>query len=295
MSEPIAEHPDADVLCDLDEGLLAGRGDEADVQAHVAACASCADFIALLGTTREQLAAVATEPMPADVATRIDAALATEAARGAPGAPDAPDVSDTADEVAVVTPLRPARRSARSRWLPATGAVAAGIALLMAGAVGLGIVNSTSGGNQPSSANSERQADGGGGAPANASVRNYTSESLASGVRMLVAGQAWAGVDRPAGPSATPLPLGTEQDTAAPPDLDRLRAPVPLAACVAELAGKPGVSPLAVDYAAFEGQPAVVIVLPDADPALLQAWVVGPACAPGNTDLRRREVVRRAG
>lgn len=283
MNEPAADHPGFDALCDLDEGLLAGTPAEADVQAHVAGCASCADVIAALAATRAQLAALPAEPMPADVAERIEAALASEA--------------ETAPTpAAVVTPLDPARRSRKPRWVRGAGAVAAGVALLMAGAVGIGVLNAvnekpetTSGAAEGNSAPSDStQRDAG-------NVPNYTSATLADGVRALVAGGP-AAVAAPQAKSASPSPrLNTKQDAAAPPDLDRLRSPAQLASCVAELAGRQGAAPLAVDYARYEGEPAVVIVLPDADPAVVQAWVVGPGCSTGNPDFRHREVVRRAG
>lgn len=283
MNEPTAGHPGVDALCELDEGLLAGTPAEADVLAHVADCASCADFIATLTATRVRLAALPAEPMPADIAERIDAALAGEA-QTTPGA------------AGVVTPLDHARRTRAPRWVRGAGAVAAGIALLTATAVGVGTfttVNEKSGtisgaaeGNSTPTDSAQRDAD---------SVPNYTQATLADGVRALVAGQSGA-AGAPQSKSASPSrPLNTQQDAPVPPDLQRLRSPAQFASCIAELAGRPGVSPLAVDYARYEGEPAVVIVLPDADPAVVQAWVVGPGCSTGNPDFRHREVVPRAG
>lgn len=286
MNEPAADHPGVDALCDLDEGLLAGTPGEADIRAHVAGCASCADFIALLATTREQLAALPAEPMPAEVAVRIDAALAREATRDAEPAPVT---------VAVVTPMDSARRTRRPRWVRSAGAVAAGIALLMAGAVGVNAFNAVneksgtiSGAAEDNSApNDSAQRDAG-------SMRNYTQSTLADDVRALVGGGP-AAAGAPQTKSSPSRPLGAQQDAAGPPDLSRLRSPAQLASCVAELTGRQGVAVIAVDYATYEGEPAVIIVLPDADPAVVQAWVVGPGCSTGNPDFRHREVVPRAG
>lgn len=290
MNEPAADHPGIDALCDLDAGLLAGTPGEADIQAHVAGCASCADFIALLATTREQLAALPAVPMPPDVAERIDAALASEATSDQ----SANDESAPAT-VAGVTPLGSAR-SRRPRWVRGASAVAAGIALLVAGAVGVdaltagneksGTVSGAAEGN--SAPNDRAQRDTG-------SARNYTSATLADGVRALVGDRNIAA--RPPQPKSAspPLPLGAQPDAVDPPDLRRLRSPAQLASCVAELTGRAGVRPLAIDYATYDGEPAVIIVLPDADPAVVQAWVVGPGCSTGNPDLRHREVVPRTG
>jgi len=286
VTEPATDHPGADALCDLDEGLLAGTTGEAELQAHVAVCAACADFLAMLATTRARLAAVADEPMPPDVAARIDAALAAEAAVS----------SDRASsEGAVVTPLR-ARRSQRSRWLPGAGAVAAGVALLMAGAIGIGAITSIDRRSGPiSGAAGDRSASTGGAPRETSGVRNYTPLTLADGVRALVGSEATA-IGPPQGKqSGRPAPQGAQQDAVRSADLARLRAPDQLAACVAELAGKQGVPPLAVDYARFQGAPAVLIVLPGPDAATVAAWVVGPACTTGRADLRRYQVVPTTG
>lgn len=291
MSEPVVDHPGDDALCDFDEGLLAGTPAEADVQSHVAGCAFCADFIALLSSTREQLAALPAVPMPADVVERIHAALATEAAV------DAEQASQPAAAVTSLDAARSSRRSRGPRWTRGAGAVAAGIALLMAGAVGFSALNS---GNEKSGTisssieggNSAPKSDGSG---RDALAQNYTRATLADGVRALVTGRS-AAVGVPQTKSASPQPLGTQQqDKVGPPDLARLRSPAQLAACIAELTGRPGVAPLAVEYATYEGEPAVIIVLPDADPAVVQAWVVGPGCSTDNPDFRHREVVPRAG
>lgn len=298
MNEPATGHPDVDTLSDLDEGLLAGTPAEAAAQSHVAGCASCADFIALLASTREQLGALPATPMPADVVARIDAALAGEAARRA--APDAalnvaPDAEPAPQPAAVVTSLDSARRSRAPRWMRASGAVAAGIALLMAGAIGYGALTTvTEKSGTISSAEGGNSAPNGAGAARDALTKNYTQATLAAGVRALVDNRTAAAI-APQTKSVSPMPLGAQQDRVGPPDLDRLRAPAQLAACITELASRPGVAPLAVDYATYEGQPAVIIVLPDADPTAVQAWVVGPACSTGNPDIRHREVVVRAG
>ncbi len=282
MNTPAADHPDLDALCDLHGGLLAGSAAEADLATHIADCASCTDFLALLATTGEQLAGLPALQIPSDVAARIDSALAAEAATVA------------ATEAAVVTPMRPSRRSRRSRWMPSAGAVAAGVALLMAAGIGISALTAPgdSSGREAGLASDKaapttRQ-------PRDAGVvANYTATTLAGGVQALVAGRTSAGAGG-AKPSATPLPLGAQQDSAESA-LARLRSPSQLAACVAELAGRPGVTPLAVDFAFYEGSPAVIIVLPGSDAASVQAWVVGPACTTGKADLRRHEVVPRSG
>lgn len=74
-----AEHPDVTEISDLTEGLLpADRRD--DIREHLEECGLCADVHASLEEIRGLLGTVPGPPrMPADVAGRIDAALAAEA------------------------------------------------------------------------------------------------------------------------------------------------------------------------------------------------------------------------
>lgn len=76
-----AGHPDVAEISDLTEGLLPPDR-STDVRRHLDACEACADVFASLEEIRGLLGSVpAPEPMPADVAHRIDAALAAEAHR----------------------------------------------------------------------------------------------------------------------------------------------------------------------------------------------------------------------
>ncbi|MFI9250638.1 anti-sigma factor family protein [Streptomyces sp. NPDC053069] len=78
-----AGHPDVAEISDLTEGLLPPAR-SADVQRHLDTCELCADVHASLEEIRGLLGSVSeAERMPADVASRIDAALAAEALLGA--------------------------------------------------------------------------------------------------------------------------------------------------------------------------------------------------------------------
>ncbi|KUN83887.1 hypothetical protein AQJ66_17125 [Streptomyces bungoensis] len=77
----MAGHPDVAEISDLTEGLLPPDR-STDVRRHLDACEPCAEVFASLEEIRELLGAVpAPERMPADVADRIDSALAAEAHR----------------------------------------------------------------------------------------------------------------------------------------------------------------------------------------------------------------------
>ncbi|MGB9377351.1 MAG: hypothetical protein WCB04_07545 [Mycobacteriales bacterium] len=276
MSDTAGRHPGLDALSDLDAGLYDGQADEKILQQHVAGCAECADLVGLLTAARQSLADLPAVPMPADVAERIVAALAGEAAGAVPPASSGRDGN--------VRELRTSARRARARRFSAAGAVAAGVALLMATAVGIGALRNTGNGSETTSGAAREQSTAAGATPrAVDGVRSYTSRTLAGGVRALLAGRA------PGAPGDTanspPAPLGAQNNAAGPAALARLRAPAELASCVTELAGRPGVTPLAVDYAEYESKPAVVIVLPGPNASVVGVWVVGPACTSGNADL----------
>ncbi|MET7291751.1 hypothetical protein ABZS79_06280 [Streptomyces griseoloalbus] len=75
----MAEHPDVAEISDLTEGLLPSARSAA-VRRHLDECALCADVQASLEEIRDLLGTMPGPPrMPAEVAGRIDAALAAEA------------------------------------------------------------------------------------------------------------------------------------------------------------------------------------------------------------------------
>ena len=76
-----------------------------------------------------------------------------------------------------------------------------------------------------------------------------------------------------------------ESAARADPALDRLRTPEGLASCLTAVLPPedPEVRPLAVDYAVYQAQPALVVVLPaDGTPDKVDVFVVGADCAVGN-------------
>ncbi|MYY12494.1 hypothetical protein GT204_27225 [Streptomyces sp. SID4919] len=76
-------HPGVEELSDLTEGLLS-LGRATDLRLHLTGCGDCADLYASLEEIRDLLSDVPdTGPMPDDVITRIDLALAAEAMHGA--------------------------------------------------------------------------------------------------------------------------------------------------------------------------------------------------------------------
>ena len=87
--------------------------------------------------------------------------------------------------------------------------------------------------------------------------------------------------------------LGCVSETAAPVatvrppgDLERLVRATLAAYAVALLPpDDPSVQPLAIDYASFRGQPAMVVVLPGSVADKLDVFVVGPGCSRANDSV----------
>ncbi|MCW2606441.1 MAG: hypothetical protein JWO60_1134, partial [Frankiales bacterium] len=77
-------------------------------------------------------------------------------------------------------------------------------------------------------------------------------------------------------------PAGASTRTS-PDPLARLREPDELAGCLAELSGPDadGV-PLALDYASFEGRPALLVVLPSAREGKVDVFAVAAGCRAGD-------------
>ncbi len=66
-----------------------------------------------------------------------------------------------------------------------------------------------------------------------------------------------------------------------PDGLDALRTPEGLQDCLSSVLppDEPGLLPLAVDYASYDGRPALAVVLPDPDPSQVSVFVVGAGCS----------------
>ena len=271
----MTEHLDTDALADLDEGLL-DRDHVASARAHVAGCPRCRAELAALTGVRERLAAAAeVEPMPAEVVARLDRALAGVAAEPA----------STAVTRSVIPLREPQGSSPRGlRWLQAAAVV---VLILAGGAVAVSALrgsdnnefNATSG---SAAGKADQRAAADGSYPVTASGRHWTKTTVEAEVPRLLAGTL--------SPVLPPSSFSTENDTSGPVAAPRELAGVPaarlaggpaLADCVTELAGGPA-TPLAVDLATFDGQPAAVVLLPGiGGPGRVDVWVVPPDCAQG--------------
>jgi hypothetical protein len=239
----------------------------------------------------ELLAGLSQPSMPTDVAARIDAALAVTAA----AEPVVPLLVGT-----TVVPLS----TARSHWRsPRTFQIAAALVLVIgAGIVGVKALAGTS------SSESIAAAPGtaaGSAAPLTRSDHAYTTDSLADDVQQLVAGKlptaaALAGGSTAASAQQPGIP--SPKGTVTSPDLgggstatnlrqsaqlqDLTSSAAKLAPCIAALEeGISYVQPYAIDAGTFNGQPALIVVLPNAeDPKSYDVFVSGPACGQNHDD-----------
>ncbi|MGP4043391.1 anti-sigma factor family protein [Streptomyces sp. 2A115] len=284
-----AGHPEVTEISDLTEGLLPPSR-TADVRQHLDGCALCADVYDSLEEIRGMLGTLPGPPrMPADVAGRIDAALAAEAllnatapdAEASHSATDLPapanasrSMSDEDDGRHVSRETSAAANRPAGRPRAATGpgrtnrprrgrrgTVILG-AMFTAAALGLGglllqSLGSDTSGNG-SSAVSPQQSD---------SANTFAEEKLEGQVANLLKGEKKNG-----GPRTT-KPYGTES-AEEPSILDAVSVPD----CIKQGIGRDQ-APLAAKEGSYEGKEAYLVVMPDAsDTTRVAAYVVDSAC-----------------
>jgi hypothetical protein len=261
-------HLDLDALADV---LASGAE-----PAHVGSCPSCRARLAELGTAMPAvtaaLAALPAPELPDDLADRLAGTVQRATERGP----------------ADVLPLAPRRSVAR--WMPALAGVAAAAAL----AVGAVVLT----GNGDSSRTATDAASGPG-YRVNDTGTQYDATTLAAAVPRLLDGTApesQVGA-APGDASQTytgalqatpgPSPTGGERtaDTAVPKaalvdPLAELRTTAGLARCLSTLTdpSEEGL-PLALDYASYQGKPALVVVLPSSKADKVDVFVVPAGCA----------------
>ena len=227
--------------------------------------------------------------IPADVAARLDAALAEALLTGLTN----PEADVPAAAAATVVPITSARSS---RWRdPRILKVAAAVVLVLGGGALAVKAISGSGSSSTSTAAGAR-------APADEafsydSAHAYTSDTLATDIRSLVAGSLpkAAVTTAPQGSAAgeTPKPVGTSPGLSSSPGsgatvtkqlLDLTASVDTLAPCIAALEVEiAAVTPYAIDAGTYDGRPALIVVLPNKeDPKVYDVFVVGAKCGQGN-------------
>lgn len=290
------QHPDVSEISELTEGLLPPSR-TADVRRHLEDCTLCADVRASLEEIRDLLGTLpGPQRMPADVAGRIDAALAAEALLNAT-APDDParetthvsretaaaETEPASDPVPlpVGAPVPSADRPAgHSRAATGPGRAAKArrrraavlSAVLGAAAIGAGIFFVQ---NSQSPTLSSRADHTTSGTPVPGGTV-YSSGMLEGRVQSLLAAQ--HGQTAQSAPSAKIAP-STKNAPSDENSSDSVRSAVTVPSCVQAGTGRPSQTPLAAEQGTYEGAKVYLVVLPDqANPANVEAYIVDAAC-----------------
>ncbi|MFE3180265.1 anti-sigma factor family protein [Streptomyces violascens] len=293
------QHPDVSEISELTEGLLPPSR-TADVRRHLEGCALCADVRDSLEEIRELLGTLpGPQRMPADVAGRIDAALAAEALLNAT-APDEParETTHVSRETAAAetepasdhhplsdgspVPSAPSadRPSGHGRAATGPGRAAKArrrraavlSAVLGAAAIGAGIFFVQ---NSQSPTSSPRADHTTSGTPVPGGTV-YSSGMLEGRVQSLVAAQ--HGQTAQNAPSAKIAP-STKNAPNNENSSDSVRSAPSVPACVQAATGQTSQAPLAAEQGTYEGAKVYLVVLPDqANPANVEAYIVDAAC-----------------
>ncbi|MEU9045166.1 MULTISPECIES: hypothetical protein [unclassified Kitasatospora] len=306
------DHPPVERLADLTEGLVDSPEAVAALRRHLVGCAECRETVDALAEVQALLGGVETPPMPADIADRLDAALAQAAAEApAPAsgndrkalarpqeAPAAARRSGTpASPVRAATgpstpPSRPSARPAaatgpgrprpRRRFALLLGAAAALAALGLGGALllhpddGAGGPTVTAGAPAGTTA-----AAAPGRAPHGASAgTDYRADRLATQIQQLLARSESAPGLRPTGqakPESVLPAEGARPEPSSPasPSPSASASPAPSASCPPPASG----APLATDRGSYDGAPVDVLVYPvPGRPDLVDVYLRAPDC-----------------
>ncbi|NJP42996.1 anti-sigma factor family protein [Actinacidiphila epipremni] len=285
-------HPDVIEIADFAEDLLPAER-AAQVRTHIGSCPQCAEVLASLqeiGTLLGDLPAA--EPMPADVAARIDAALAAEADHPAetgrpagtaagiearadiprarvpretsPHASDRPPTDvprgTSAPAGRPATPTGPGRGSRRRRGLLIAALSSAGILLLGGGVYELAAHSGSSASKSDSAAVRSGAKDAGPVADVGADV-----------ARLLASGE---GTKGGASVGKSPMLGGDGSTTVTAPDGSATSVPL----CVLKATQRTE-RPLAAEREDFLGVDSYLVVLPDpAGGDQVDAFVLTAAC-----------------
>ncbi|MDN3247313.1 anti-sigma factor family protein [Streptomyces mutabilis] len=276
-------HPDVAEISDLAEGLLPPSR-TSDVRRHLETCELCADVYASLEELQGLLGTLpGPTRMPDDVADRIDAALAAEAALSSTGDHDGARVSRetsaSTDRPAgnarpsSTGPGRKERRRGGRRRIAVLGAVAA------AATLGLGsvIVSSLTGGDRADDTAHGQQT---------ALADTFSEGKLKEQVSGLISDE--QGTRN--GPR-TPRSFGMESETGAENHVFK-QPTVP--ECVRQGIGRDDAA-LATKEGVYKGKEALLVVLPDAsNDSRVTAYIVESACVDQPTVSKAKVLLKHS-
>jgi hypothetical protein len=249
---------DLDRLADYTAGLLDAREHDR-VSALIATDPAWRDAHTALLAAQPRLdaalAGLAEDPLPVDVAVQLDAALVREGRPADTGTP----------------------RKAPSRWRRVVLSTAAAAAVVAAAFGGIAVLSN--GGALPGA----RSNSGGGGAglaasPAEGFAQSGGTTVLHSGTDYTPQNLATALGNARADTATNPKDAMPRAPAAAGVDgaLARLEDPQALQGCLAAIVAAHGGTPSVIDYARFDGRPALIVILATGDRHRIV--VTGPAC-----------------
>ncbi|MGC5540831.1 hypothetical protein OH733_18405 [Streptomyces griseus] len=297
-----AQHPEVSEISDLTEGLLSPSR-TAEVQQHVAGCDLCSEVRDSLEEIRGLLGTMpAPEPMPDDIAARIDAALAAEARSTAPV--DEPvvvsrETTTTEDTASGTAPDRPAGRSSAATGPGRRPARRRRRAVVLGTALGAAVIGMSVFFLQsvaPSGDAAKTSADSGVSA-ADSGARTYDDGTLEAQVQDLLGD----GTSTES-PGVKKVPPGSDTKStseALTPDAEASRGPfkaptVAVPPCVQQATGRTTPA-LALDEGTYKGADTYLVVLPHtSDPSRVQAYLVAAACVDAAPESTGQLLLTRA-
>ncbi|MFI6407733.1 anti-sigma factor family protein [Streptomyces sp. NPDC050548] len=303
-----AGHPDVAEISDLTEGLLPPSR-TTEVRQHLDECELCADVHDSLEEIRGLLGTLPGPPrMPAEVATRIDAALAAEALLGAtaPETLDAPTLvsasrsvsgEDTGTHVSRETSLPADRPSGRAHAATGPGRkdrsrggrrgrIVLG-AVFTAAVLGAGSLFLQSLGDHKTS-------DAGHGNPTSA-TDTFSKGKLESEVADLLSVKTATSRSPDTGDSwnAATVPDGPKSSVKTPQTLIQPSGTIPN--CIRQGINRGNDDVLGAKKGTYNGNAAYLVVLPDAsDSTRVTAYVVDAACVSGQTSTPGKVLLTRS-
>lgn len=254
-------HYDYDALADLAEGLL--EDDQAaSVNAHLDSCAECRDRSADLADVSRLLAEAPVPSMPAELASRIDSAIAAESL-----------------SAATVVDLE--QRRSRRHWRILSAAAATVLVLGGGAMVGnMALTGDEPVAQMPPAADQPDHGDG----PGEGDAEPGPLAAPEGGFSVVRSGTEYRSgtLDRQVGGTLERLG-GASDEPARAPDAR-------LTGCVSKVTG--GQAPALVDEASYDGAPATVIAA-KADAGTMDVWVVGPGCSAQDAKVLKHLTVDR--
>jgi Putative zinc-finger len=312
-------HVSAVRLARFCQGDLSPRR-RARIAAHLSRCSRCTRLSEDLGGVSTLLASVSPPPMPEHLTTRIQAALATEAARKV-ALPAGSKPAAAAAGGGAAGPAGPAdgrgprHELARRGWRPrlpsmtprvALGAVAA-VAVVVVGVGMYEVVSSSSSSPSSSSAaapSGVRPASGASAQPTRGpalryrhGAQNATITPISSGTdftasKLSVQVAAQVSKYGPGSTVAGPMTHSQAAPAGRPATFAHMAVSA-LQGCVNRIAA--GDLVVLVEIARYQGSPAAVIVTEVAQAAPQKVWVVGLGCSASRSDMLERSALSAAG